>query len=237
METRSNLYNEYRKMTPFKVLFVAIFCTLFLSIQAQNTPQHVIKANVLGIGIGGFSLAYEHAFNEKVTGAVTGRFFFFDFRDNQAFTFGSLGTVDLEYKMNLALIGVLPEARFYVYSFFENAAPEGFFLSPYVGFTRTNVSVGSLSNNFIINGGTSITFLEFGGTIGYQFLIGERVTLDFFSGLGFTTLTVGNIDVEVISSTNSERINDIISFDRNLPFGATLTGVLPRFGASIGIAF
>ncbi|MFK7950498.1 MAG: hypothetical protein AB8G11_23125, partial [Saprospiraceae bacterium] len=95
----------------------------------------------------------------------------------------------------------------------------------------------SLTNNFTINGGTVISFLELGGTIGYQFLIADRVTLDFFSGLGFTTFTLENVNVEVISTTSNETINDLLRFNRKLPLGATLTGALPRFGASIGIAF
>ena len=225
-------------MVSYKIVFISILSFLIShSGQAQYTPQNVAKANILGLGVGGFSLSYERAITEDISGALTGRFMFFDFKGEQTFTFGNLGAVDLEYEMDLRLIGFLPEARFYLFSFFENDAPEGFFVSPYLGFTRTKISIGSLTNDFTINGGTAISFLEIGGTIGYQFLIADRITLDFFSGLGFTTFTLESIDVEVISTTNNERINDFISLDRRLPLGATLTGVLPRFGASIGIAF
>lgn len=225
-------------MTQFKILIFSVFCvTISFSAQAQYTPQNVAKANVLGLGIGGFSLAYERAITNNLSGALTGRFMFFDFNDTKTFTFSGLGDVDVDYAIDLQLIGVLPEARFYVYSFFEKDAPEGLFLSPYLGFTRTKINVGSLTNNFTINGGTAISFLELGGTIGYQFLIADRITLDFFSGLGFTTFTLESVDVQVISTTSNETINDFVRFDRKLPLGATLTGALPRFGASIGIAF
>lgn len=224
--------------TPFKVLTISIFCLIIaFSAQAQYAPQNVAKANILGLGIGGFSLAYERAINEDLSAAITGRFMFYDFEDTQTFTFGSLGSVDVDYKMDLRLIGILPEGRLYLFSFFEKEAPEGFFLSPYAGYTQTRIRVGSLTSNFTINGGTTISFLEFGGTIGYQFLIADRITLDFFSGLGFTTFTLKNVDAEIISTTSNETINDLIRFDRRLPLGATLTGTLPRFGASIGIAF
>lgn len=231
-------FNESLKMNQFKILFISILClTISYTSQAQYAPQNVVKANVLGIGIGGFSLAYERAITEKFSGALTGRFLFFDFKDTKTFTFSGLGAVDVDYEMDLQLVGVLPEVRFYTYSFFEKSAPEGLFLSPYVGFTRTKIGVGSLTNNFTINGGTAISFLELGGTIGYQFLIADRVTLDFFTGLGYTTFTIESVDVQVISTTSNETINDFIRFDRKLPLGATLTGALPRFGASIGIAF
>ncbi|MFK7950693.1 MAG: DUF3575 domain-containing protein, partial [Saprospiraceae bacterium] len=177
-------------MTQFKVLFISVFCLIIsFSIQAQNTRQNVAKANVLGLSVGGFSLAYERAITKDLSAGLTGRFMFYDFKDTQTFTFGSLGSVDVDYKMDLRLIGTLPEVRLYLFSFFEKDAPEGFFLSPYAGYTRTRIRVGSLTNNFTINGGTVISFLELGGTIGYQFLIADRVTLDFFSGLGFTTFT------------------------------------------------
>jgi hypothetical protein len=94
-----------------------------------------------------------------------------------------------------------------------------------------------LNSNFIINGGTSAFFVEFGGLLGYQFVIGDQLTLDFFSGLGYSSFTLEKVSVEVISTTSSEQINDFVDFKRTLPLGATLTGFLPRFGASIGLAF
>lgn len=206
-------------------------------IKAQYAPQNIIKANVLGAAIGGFSLSYERAYSENKSAVLTGRFMFYDFKDTQGFNFGSAGDVSIEYGINFTLVGVLPEARFYLYSFFEKAAPEGLYLAPYGGFTRATFDVNSLNSNFTINGGTSAFFVEAGGILGYQFLIADRLVLDFFSGLGYSSFTLAALDVEVISKTSNEQIDDIINFDRSLPLGFTLTGFLPRFGASIGLAF
>jgi hypothetical protein len=225
-----------------KRLFLFGLSTFFLCLgtiqsKAQFAPQNVVKANLLGIGVGGFSVAYERAYTDNKSATLTGRFMFYDFKDTKTFTFSGLGEVDVDYGVNMRLIGVLPEARFYLYSLFEEDTPEGLYLAPYLGFTRTKFTINSLSSAFTINGGTHLTFLEFGGLLGYQFLIANRITLDFFSGLAFTTFTLESVDIEVISTTSNERINDFIKFDKKLPLGATLTGALPRFGASIGFAF
>jgi hypothetical protein len=218
-------------------LSIFFLCLGTIQSNAQYTPQNVLKVNLLGVGIGGFSVAYERAYTDNKSATLTGRFMFYDFKDTKTFTFDGLGSVDVDYGVNMRLIGVLPEARFYVHSLFEEDAPEGFYLAPYAGLTRTKFTVNSLSSAFTINGGTRLTFLEFGGLIGYQFLIADRITLDFFSGLGFTTFTLESVDIEVVSTTSNERINDFVKFDRKLPLGATLTGALPRFGASVGFAF
>lgn len=218
-------------------LSIFFLCLGTVQSKAQYAPNNVLKVNLLGVGIGGFSVAYERAYMDNKSATLTGRFMFYDFKDTKTFTFNGLGSVDVDYGVDMRLIGVLPEARFHLYSFFEKDAPEGLYLAPYMGFTRTKFTVNSLTTAFTIEGGTHLTFLEFGGLIGYQFLIADRITLDFFSGLGFTTFTLESVDIEVISTTSNERINDFVKFDRKLPLGATLTGALPRFGASIGFAF
>lgn len=224
-----------------KQIIIFSLCCLFsiVSIEstAQYTPQNVLKANVLGLGIGGFSLAYERAFTDNKSLLLTGRFMFFDFKDTKTFTFNGLGAVDVDYEVDLQLIGVLPEARFHLHSFFDRPAPEGFYVAPYFGFTRTKINAKSLTDNFTIAGGTNVSFAEIGGTTGYQFLIGEVITIDMFLGLGVTTFTLESVAVQVVSTTSSETVNDFVRFDQRLPLGTTLTGVLPRFGASIGLAF
>jgi hypothetical protein len=225
-----------------KRLFLFSLVLFFLCVgttqsQAQEARQNVLKANLLGVGVGGFSLAYERVYADNKSATVTTRFMFYDFKDTKTFTFSGLGEVDVDYGVNMRLIGVLPEARFHLYSLFEKDAPEGLYVAPYIGFTRTKFTVSSLTSAFTIEGGTHVTFLEFGGLLGYQFLIADRITLDFFSGLAFTTFTLESVDIEVASATSFERINDFIKLDKKLPLGATLTGALPRFGASIGFAF
>lgn len=221
----------------FFSIIIIIFSFNINTLSAQYSSQNILKANVLGAAVGGFSLSYERAFMENKSAVLTGRFMFYDFNDTQVFNFGSAGVTSIDYSIDFSLIGVLPEVRFYVASLFEYDAPEGLYLAPYAGFTRATFDVNSLNNNFIINGGTSAFFVEIGGILGYQFIIGDRLTLDFFSGLGYSSFTLASISVEVISTTSNEQINDAVNFDKTLPLGATLTGFLPRFGASIGIAF
>lgn len=204
---------------------------------AQYNSQNVLKANVLGAAIGGFSISYERAYRDNKSALLTGRFMFYDFSDTQVFSFGTLGDASVDYGIDFTLIGILPEARFHLYSFFEKDAPEGLYLAPYAGFTRATFDVNSLNSNFIINGGTSASFAEIGGILGYQFIIGDHFVLDFFSGLGYSTFTLEQVNVQVISTTSNEQINDKVNFDKALPLGFTLTGFLPRFGASIGFAF
>lgn len=250
-------------MKHFKILLLSIFClALSIQIQAQEEteeaeeaveteevteveeaveiiemPKNVVKANLLGVAIGGFSLAYERAFTKKISGAATARFMFLDFKDTETFSFNGIGAVDVEYGVNMQLFGILPEGRFYLGSFFEKTAPEGFFLSPYLGFTSVGFEVRSLTDNFIITGNTTLSFFEIGGTLGYQFLIADKVSLDLFAGLGASTFTWESVGVRVRSTTSNEIIDDLLQFSERLPLGITFAGALPRFGASIGIAF
>jgi len=226
---------QYTKLITAIIFIVFSFNTT--SLKAQDNAQNVLKANVLGAAIGGFSLSYERAYADNKSALVTGRFMFYDFSDNQVFDFGAAGEVSIDYGVDFTLIGVLPEARFHLSSFFEQDAPEGFYIAPYAGFTRATFDVNSLNSNFIINGGTSAFFVEFGGLLGYQFIIGDVLVLDFFSGLGYSSFTLEQVSVEVISTTSNEQINDYVNFNRSLPLGFTLTGFLPRFGASIGFTF
>lgn len=228
------------KITMKQILLFSVSILLSLlsfESKAQYTSQNVLKANVLGVAVGGFSVAYERAFMGNKSVILTGRFMFYDFKDTKTFTFNGLGAVDVDYEVDMQLIGMLPEVRFYVHSFFKKEAPEGFYLAPYGGFTRSKFNVKSLTDDFMIGGGANVSFAELGGVLGYQFLIDDHITIDLFSGLGFTTFTLESVKVEVISTTSNEKINDFVRFDKRLPLGATLTGVLPRFGGSIGIAF
>jgi hypothetical protein len=228
---------QYTKIVILITAFIFSFNLNQIKAQSEYTSKNVIKANVLGAAIGGFSISYERAFAENKSAVLTGRFMFYNFEDTQGFNFGNRGDVSIDYSIDFALVGVLPEVRFHVASLFEQNAPEGLYLAPYGGFTRATFDVNSLNSNFIINGGTSAFFVEFGGLLGYQFVIGDQLTLDFFSGLGYSSFTLEKVSVEVISTTSSEQINDFVDFKRTLPLGATLTGFLPRFGASIGLAF
>ena len=49
--------------------------------KAQLTRPNVIKANVLGTVVGGFSVSLEKAIDHNKSAALTGRFVFFDFRE------------------------------------------------------------------------------------------------------------------------------------------------------------
>ena len=84
---------------------------------AQYNSQNVLKANILGAPIGGFSISYERAYTDNKSALITGRFMFYDFSDTQVFNFGTLGDVSVDYGVDFTLIGVLPEARFHLYSF------------------------------------------------------------------------------------------------------------------------
>ncbi len=214
-----------------------LLCISVVPMKAQHVRQNVLKANLLGIGIGGFSLAYERRFTDRLSATATGRFMFFDFKDTKTFTFNNLGAVEVDYEVEMNLQGILPEVRWYAYSLFKKDAPEGLYLAPYAGFTRTRFDVKSLTTAVAIESGTNIVFAEVGGTMGYQFLISNRITIDGFVGLGFSSLTLSSVDVTVRSNTSNEIVNDFIKFDKKLPIGATLTGVLPRFGLNIGVAF
>jgi hypothetical protein len=71
--------------------------------QAQYTPQNALRVNLLGIG--GFSVAPERAFTDNKSVVLTGRFIFFDFKDIKTFTFSGLGVIEVDYSVDLQLVG------------------------------------------------------------------------------------------------------------------------------------
>jgi hypothetical protein len=205
---------------------------------AQILTPNALKANLLGVGIGGFSLSYERAFLPSVSANVTGRFLFFDYEGTKSFNFPTLGLTEINYGLDLRLIGVLPEVRFHFFSFTEKEAPDGLYAAPYFGFTNTKIDIKSLSLGVSVEGGTTATFIEGGGIIGYEFLfLKERLLFDVFAGIGVSSFAISNVNINVTSHTTNETINDFVNFDQVLPFGGTLSGALPRFGASIGFTF
>ncbi len=102
---------------------------------------------------------------------------------------GESGILD---EIRFSGISVTPQARFYLGA---KEAPEGFYLNPWVRFFRynseTEVTWVEPAGTSDIVSGFSYGGFGFGGSLGWQWFLGEHVVLDWNLGLGGLFARVG----------------------------------------------
>jgi hypothetical protein len=118
-------------------------------------------------------------------------------------------------------VGITPEFRYYV-SNARQDAPRGVYLGPYVRYRNISTSAG----DDVDEGAWESNLIGGGLILGHQWLFGDAFVLDMFIGPGFRST-----NTRVVSTSGT------ITQDDLLGLGSSGTGVLFRWGLSIGAAF
>lgn len=164
-----------------------------------TSPQNFLKINPLSLLTLTTSVFYERVINEQMSGQLG---FFY--------TFPGITIAHTSYRG----FGITPEFRYYVTS----EAPDGFYVGPYLRYQRFTLKYQEDGSQY---DGQSGTFTAFGGggLLGYQWVFGERVSLDAFLGLAVSGFSI-KADIPEVEKKFK------------LPIPGT---ILPRFGLTLGI--
>lgn len=171
-------------------LLTVTICTVNVFAQDGAKPN-VIKANPLGLLFGSANVSYERAFGEKSAIQINA-------------AFGGLSVGGVKYTN----IGGGVDYKYYVSN--SKTAPEGFYVSPGVGFYSVKVKeVGGTS----VSGSGAIVK----AVVGNQWIWNSGFTLDLFGGINYYAggKIKGNGGAEY----------------------AKFNGVLPALGVSLGYNF
>lgn len=204
----------FKKFFLVAVLFVAGSSLL----KAQS---NVIKLNVGSAVFGEILLSYEHAFNEKLSLNIGGAF---TTRSIDASGTSSEGSYNGKY--SITGFGIIPELRIYPGA---KGAPKGFFVGPYLTYRNitSKVDADMDDGSGKVEGSISASAFGAGAMLGHQWLIGDVFAIDLFLGVGYYTIGTGDLKVTLPDNTEEKYGGGDI----------TISGILPRFGLALGVAF
>jgi len=246
-------------MKKIKVLFIVGLLAGFantINAQALAGPTNVIKCNLFALGLSNISLQYEKAIHKNVSLAFQGGLLL----ERGLPKMISAGDNSTFNDLTVSGFNCAPELRFYPGKKEKKQAPKGFYLAPYGRFSRyvakalfmyTDSSTVPPQETPVEFKGT---FTGFGGglLIGAQFIIADKVSIDWWIGgghFGVSKLT-GSIESQLVSNDPDgfrEQMNEA-----EVPYGTKVVDVagskasvtiggLPfagvRSGLCIGFAF
>ena len=236
-------------MLKYKTIWTLFITMIYIGVHAQ---ENTIKTGLTDAVLGHFNLNYERVINEKQSLAIKVGYW--------KPTVSPLITEDLltpsAYTMQDEKGGILAsmEYRFYMG---RNKAPQGLYIAPYLRYINQAAMYTDEIDANLFNVDTHLNTLGVGAQIGYQVIIGDAFTLDFFffgagvdhyntklvytlqqpqSGFDYSTITD---DVSAVF----EDINYLHSRLKNKVNTDNLTTKLPflfpgfRMGISMGVAF
>lgn len=175
--------------------------------QAQ-AQQNVLKINPLSLALLTGNVQYERALNEAMS-VQLGVFYTGFSTETEGIRLGYSG------------VGITPEFRYYV-SNARQDAPRGVYLGPYVRYRNISTSV----RDDVDEGAWESNLIGGGLILGHQWLFGDAFVLDMFIGPGFRST-----NTRVVSTSGTITQDDLVGL------GSSGTGVLFRWGLSIGAAF
>ncbi|MBX3103228.1 MAG: DUF3575 domain-containing protein [Bacteroidetes bacterium] len=213
------------------ILLLVASCIAFPALAQEN----VIKLNLTGLAFLRASLGYERAFAEKHSGVLWVDFG--SYSTNNTLSSSSTGSSNNTQKFTYSQVGINLEYRFYP----AGMAPRRFFVGPYlvarnIGFKVVNEGedTSPQGNYTTYKGEGKVNAMNIGGGVqlGYQFIIGDVFSIDLFGGLGYYTFGLGDYDVNY-------RYSDGSSETESSADGGTfnISGLLPRLGIALGVAF
>lgn len=247
-----------------KKITIALLSSLLMiaagsNLKAQSPNPHIIKLNLFALGLSNISLQYEQGFHNNMSFAggiavLPSRTLPSRITDGVEDSSGTIA--------NLKLNGfsATPEIRFYPGKKEKRQAPKGFYLAPYLRYTKYSMSsIFSFEDSSTVPPKSvpvdmKISYSGFGGglMIGCQWMIKDRVSIDWWilgihAGSGKVT---GELTSSIIAQNKAEfeeQLSDI-----EAPRGTVKTSVsgetakiklsgFPfggiRTGLCIGIAF
>jgi len=201
-----------------KLLLGIVGLFMFTGLFSQ---KNVIGINTLAFAMGEYQLYYERGITENISirAGIPLLFISQSYSDDVA-----------SGDISISAFGIIPEMRYY----FSGNSPKGFYLAPYAVFRRYSLSLKGTTTQSIfsndpiesVSGKYGITMMGLGILPGYQFLIGKIITIDINLGFGFYNISSGNGNYTTSSGTKT-------NFDADL----SISGILPRMGFSLGVAF
>ncbi|PKB15367.1 hypothetical protein [Flavobacterium sp. 5] len=171
--------------TPFRItfIFVAVFLISSNALFAQGSPRdfkNSVKFNVSNMLLydNSYQFAYERVMKKNQTLNVFG-----GYQEFKLFTV-DIDNANFSKNNNRNGYSVGADYRFYLGSVNKYSAPRGVYLAPFVSFFQfktdrellyTNPDNGAVSStNFI----SKLNMTNFGGELGYQFVLWDRFVVD-----------------------------------------------------------
>ncbi|MBN8703405.1 MAG: DUF3575 domain-containing protein [Bacteroidetes bacterium] len=196
----------------------------------KSIHPNVIKLNLFGLGATSFNFQYERALHKNISvalgvGFLPSRGLPSILTDND-----SSGTLS---QMKLSGFSITPEFRFYPGKKQEKQAPKGFYIAPYLRYSKYSMSTSFLFEDSTGSGiskipvDMKISFSGIGGGLmfGCQWLIKERVSIDWwiigFHG-GASNIT-GEVSSYVIAQDPDEFKEQLDEIE--IPFGSATSSV------------
>lgn len=182
---------------------ITLLCFAMVSFTFAFAQQKsmVIKTNPLSLAVANINLGVEKSIAEKTTVQLHAGYWLG----------GTVGDTKFDGFF------VTPEVRFYVT---DHGAPQGFYVAPFVRFE--SLSAKTKETVFgSAEGKATLSRVGGGAVAGYQFLFGDKVTLDIFLGPKYLSNSVKYSDGADENSLSLGQFNG--------SFGL-------RFGTTIGIA-
>lgn len=175
-------------MKKIYVLFVVVFI-----VNAASAQKNVIKTSPLGYIYGKYNLQYERMLTDYSSVNVSASYIQPNLFGLQDYISGILTeNFDATWKLNGAALSA--DYRLYTQ---KESGPKGFYVAPYLRYTKVGSVLRTDANIYLVDDkgvATTIDYLEtgmsflrygFGVKIGTQWLIADRVSIDWnFGGIG-----------------------------------------------------
>jgi hypothetical protein len=236
-------------MIRFKILPLVILAFLSTVITAQENTAKIGLTDAL---LGHFNISYERVVNEKQSIQLKIGYWqptLSAFINEKNFTPEAFNLKESKGGLNTSV-----EYRFYTT---KHNAPEGLYIAPYIRFFNQSAIFTDEIDGDKFDVDTRLNTFGFGGQIGYQIIINEIVSVDFyFFGAGVDKHSFkfkyelqtprAGFDYSSITDDVSEVFRDINYLEKRLKHEVNndnLTSKLPflfpgfRFGINAGIAF
>lgn len=201
--------------------FILGLCLTLLTPVVLVGQRNVIKLNPFSLFLTTANLQAEHSISKKLSfqlGFFWGKT---QLQNNDQVTVG---------KTRYRWVGVTPELRFYLANR-KKIFPSGFFLGPFMRFRHIlarwegEVYDPDTASDLIAHNRSTLPTFGFGGLVGYQLLLGKRVTIEAFGGPQFS-ITKAKFQATCPSCNG----NEALSGSRLLDF----SGLEFRLGAALG---
>lgn len=210
--------------TTFLAIILANFCFAQETSDAKRIDNkgrkiryNIIKTNLVGLGTGHFNLTYERKIAKKVSALLGVTIISLPLNNiyNTQIDMGGSQKSDLSINANLSGFSISPEIRYYL----GRNAPRGYYFGLYVPIMNYNAKLSGsatttqtitltepntnatqtenvpLNANLDANSGFSFYGLGISG--GPQFLIGNRVSLEFYLNIAAGVLTLKDVDLNL----------------------------------------
>ena len=156
-----------------KTLLISIFAGIILSFNsigalAQSDIGNIIKINPLSLFVATGNIQFEH---------VTG--------PSSSWQLGAYYTGFSVSGTGFSGFGITPEYRFYLSS--TSHAPKGFFIAPFLRYQNYSLTA---TDNFGVNDKATLSAFGGGAILGYQTIMGKRLSFEIFIGPDYSSATL-----------------------------------------------